>query len=68
MNDKPNYERRAARACFAFGLKPRDAQPAPKPRRQRTTRTWEDRNARIIDGGYEAYAREEGHYDEGGDR
>ncbi len=30
-----------------------------------TTETAESRNARIIDSGWQAYAREEGHYDQG---
>lgn len=49
-------ERRAARMCTDLGLEPR------KPQRARRERS-PSRNERIIDHGYEAYAREEGHYD-----
>lgn len=33
-----------------------------------TEKDYSTREARVIDAGWEAYAREEGHYDEGGDR
>ena len=65
----PNYLRRGLKACFRFGLKPRDEQPQPVPkewlktRRRKRGESVEERNARIIDSGYQAYAREEGHYD-----
>lgn len=51
-------ERRAARMCATLGLEPRKQE---RVRRERAP----SRNERVLECGYQAYALEEGHYDEG---